>query len=87
MRKSVWLLEIPGEGGSPPKWLGTETGKILTLHEGIQKRNRIAYVENAYDAIMFADKQSAENAVHLLAEGHQNNGWIATEHVFELKRR
>ena len=43
------------------------------------------YVENAYDAIMFADKQSAENAVCLLSEGHQNSNWIATEHVFELK--
>ena len=87
MRTTAWLLEIPGRDGSPPKWLGVETAEILTLNDGIQTRTRIAYVENAYNAIMFADKQSAENAVHLLAEGHKENGLIATEHVFKLKRR
>ena len=83
MRKVVWLLEIPGRNANPPKWLGVETSEILTLHDGIQTKTRITYVENAYNAIKFADKESAENTIHLLSEGHRGSEWIATQHVFE----
>ena len=83
MARTAWLLEIPGRDGSPAKWLGVETAEILTLNDGIQTRTRIAYVENAYNAVKFADKESAENTVYLLAEGHRESAWVATEHVFE----